>query len=727
MTNPSPALPLGSLLWQEIFWPAPLSREPILGLLRSWASQVHAPQIIVEARADRHGIQYLVGSQLRHHQALRRDIEQLVPGTIVTSYPDVRAPITTARRLKLHNQVALATGHPETSTRAILSALTSVRRTEKLTLQIVLGPRLMPRFPTGEIAKIDQSVTSRTLTGVLPEKRTAAATEVKRKLAQHGFVAILRIGVHADSPERRRGLLLAATSAISTVTGPGVRATFSPEKAARLNSPSPQWSMWTRGQRLSIEELPILTGWPVADAASTPYPGQPPAHPKQLRPTAVAGEDDRIIGDTTAPGTDGQLGISEKDSRQHLWILGPTGTGKSSLLQSLIVQDLQAGRPVVVIEPKDLIHELLSTIPKHRRDDIVVLDPLDDSPVGINPLQSYGRSPEAVADHVFSVFLAIHGDSLGPRSSDILRNSLHALATRDDASLVMLPLLLTNPAFRRSVTRNISKADPIAAGPFWQWFDQLSPESAAQICAPLLNKIRPLLSPHLRGVLGQQQPRFNIRQVLQENKVLLVPLQKGVIGPESAELLGAVVVAELWQALRERGAIPPKDRTTVSVFLDEAQEFLRLPTDLSDALAMSRSLGGSFHLAHQFIDQLPPAMRTAFAANARSRIAFQLTAADAKTMTAGQSDLTPSDFTALPVFHIYASLVKDGAVQPWASGVTLPPPRSTSKSDSIRRRSREQFGRPIAEVEAGFLSVLDQSSSVTDGTIGGTRRRRTTP
>lgn len=165
----------------------------------------------------------------------------------------------------------------------------------------------------------------------------------------------------------------------------------------------------------------------------------------------------------------------------------------------------------------------------------------------------------------------------------------------------------------------------------------------------------------------------------------------------------------------------------MTVVLDEVQEFLRLPTDVSDALAMSRSLGGSFHLAHQFIDQLPPGMRTAFAANARSRIAFQLTAADAKTMTAGQSDLTPSDFTALPVFHIYASLVKDGAVQPWASGVTLPPPRSTSNPDSIRRRSREQFGRPIAEVEAGFLSVLDQSSSVTDEPIGGIRRRRTTP
>lgn len=727
MTKPTatPLLP-GSLFWQEIFWPAPLHEGAASGLLRRWAAQVHAPVIILEARANRHGIQYLIGAQLRHHHALRRDIEDLVPDAIVTDHPEPRGAVSTARRLKLTSPTTLATTHQESSTRAILSTLASVRRSERLVLQIILGHRVTPRLTPLDPPQIDQSATSRLLTGIHPETRDAAAAGLTRKLGQYGFAATLRLGVHADTPNRRKALLQSAASAINTVSGPGAQATFVPDKPGKLNQPSTQWSMWTRGQRLSIEELNILTGWPLNEPATVPYPGQPPAHPKQVRPSSLATADDRIIGEVTAPGRDGQLGISEQDSRHHLWAIGPTGTGKSNLLRSLIVQDLDAGYPIVVIEPKDLIHDVLSSIPRPRRKDVVVLDPLDDSPVGINPLQRLGRDADVVADHVFNVFHAIYGDSLGPRSSDILRNSLRALAGREDASLVMLPLLLTNPGFRRSVTRTVSQSDPIAAGPFWQWFDHLSPDASAQVTAPLLNKIRPLLSPQLRSVLGQQHPRFNLRQILTEHKVLLVPLQKGVIGPEAAELLGALVVAELWQAIRERAAIAPDKRTTVMIYLDEVQDFLRLPvTDLADALAMSRSLGAAFHLAHQYIDQLPLAMRTAFASNARSRIAFQLTAADAKTMSAGQSVLTPSDFTALPVFHIYASLVRGGAVQPWASGVTLPPPHKTSNPDAIRRLSRKHFGQPAADVEAGFVALLDHPSSTGDQ-IGGTRRRRTT-
>ncbi len=153
--------------------------------------------------------------------------------------------------------------------------------------------------------------------------------------------------------------------------------------------------------------------------------------------------------------------------------------------------------------------------------------------------------------------------------------------------------------------------DPFAAGPFWQWFDSLSPEATATIIAPLSNKLRPLLlSKPLRNVLAQQQPKFNVRQVLREKKVLLVPLQKGVIGPENAQLLGALVVAELWQAIRERAGTPEGSRDPVMVYIDEVQDYLRLPTDLGDALATARSLGAGFHLAHQYEKQLPPACST---------------------------------------------------------------------------------------------------------------------
>jgi hypothetical protein len=268
-------------------------------------------------------------------------------------------------------------------------------------------------------------------------------------------------------------------------------------------------------------------------------------------------------------------------------------------------------------------------------------------------------------------------------------------------------------------------SDPFAAGPFWQWFDSLSPEAAATTIAPLSNKLRPLLSKPLRDVLAQQHPKFNIRQVLRDKKVLLVPLQKGVIGPENAQLLGALVVAELWQAIRERARTPESSRDPVMVYIDEVQDYLRLPTDLGDALATARSLGAGFHLAHQYEKQLPSSMLDAFRNNARSRVCFQLQAGDAKEMTAGQSVLSVEDFTRLPAHHVYASLVRDNAVQPWASGVTMPAPAPSTNPAAIRRHSREHYGQPIADIEAGFTALIE-TAATGDNTddIGAPRRRR---
>jgi hypothetical protein len=212
--------------------------------------------------------------------------------------------------------------------------------------------------------------------------------------------------------------------------------------------------------------------------------------------------------------------------------------------------------------------------------------------------------------------------------------------------------------------------------------------------------------------------------VLTEHKVLLVPLQKGVIGPDTAELLGALVIAELWLAVRERRAVPEHERTPVMVYIDEVQDYLKLPTDLSDALATSRSLKVGWHLAHQYRDQLSPSMRAAFEANARSRICFQLGAADARAMSAGQSIVAPEDFSALPAYHVYASLMRGNSVQPWASAITQPAPTPCSDPAVVRARSRAAYGRPQAEIEADFAGLIDGGSSGDNPTINLGRRRR---
>jgi hypothetical protein len=720
----------GRPVWQQLFPPQPFTEATALGLLRHWAAQTHAPQLILEARADVTGVEYLIGSQLRHASAVRRAVEQLVDGAIVTSFDtDDREHVATARRIQLStNARQLEPADAVASQRSILHALTAVRKNERLTIQVVLGPRQHPKGVPVEAKRDNQMLMSKLLHGVLTDTRPGARHALAQKLGQHAFTATVRLGVQAPTAKRRKSLLLGLAAAIGTTESPDVRITLHQEKADRINNPRASWSIFTPAQRLTITEVARLSGWPIADHDEH-FPGQPPLHPRPVRPSAAMQSGQRVVARASAPGAGGTIGYDTIDALRHTWVIGPNGVGKSTLLLNLILQDLEADRPIVVIEPKDLIADLLARIPEKRRDDIAVLDPFDEAPVGINPLDAshrHGRSPEVVADSLFGTFKAIWGDSLGPRSADILRNCLDLLARRDDASLVMLPLLLTNPGFRRRLTRNIMERDPFAAGPFWQWFDSLSPEAIATTIAPLSNKLRPLLSKPLRDVLAQQRPKFNVRQVLREKKVLLVPLQKGVIGPENAQLLGALVVAELWQAIRERAGTPEGSRAPVMVYIDEVQDYLRLPTDLGDALATARSLGAGFHLAHQYEKQLPPSMLDAFRNNARSRICFALQAGDAKEMTAGQSVLSVEDFTRLPAHHIYASLVRDNTVQPWASGVTKPAPEATSDPAQIRRLSRERYGQRREQIDAAFAELLNGGESEKDGPddIGAPKRRR---
>ncbi|UGT64432.1 type IV secretory system conjugative DNA transfer family protein [Nocardia asteroides] len=724
-------LTANSLVWQQVFWPAPLSEAAAFAILRHWSAQVHAPQLILETRAEADGIEYLIGSQLRHAQHARAAIEQLVKGSVLVSYPEDRPPVTTARKLKLSSPRSIEPPDAVASTRSILHALTAVRRGERLVIQQVLGPRWHPRLMPAELPDFDQSLASRVLHGTRPEKRADARQAIAHKIGQHGFMSTLRVGVHARDAERRRTLLLGLAAAMNTVEAPGVYLRTQPEHASKLNRPRGSWSFFTRAQQVTVIETARLSGWPISDRDQE-FPGQPPRHPKPIRPSAAVQSGTRVIAMANAPGATGPIGYNVPDALRHTWILGPSGVGKSTLLLNLIVQDMQAGRPVVVIEPKDLVADILERIPDERRADVVVLDPLDRAPVGINPLDrshsvgGIGTTPEVVADSLFGTFHSLYGDKLGPRTSDILRNCFEVLARRDDASLVMLPLLLSNPGFRRSLTQHVIRDDPFAAGPFWAWFDGLSPEAAATIVAPLSNKLRPLLSSNLRNVLAQRKPKFDVRQVLTDRKVLLVPLQKGVVGPEAAQLLAAVVLAELWQAIRERAGTPEAEREPLMVYIDEVQEYLNLPTDLDDALATARSLKAGFHLAHQFESQLPKRMLDAFRNNARSRICFQLGADDAKSMAAGQSALTAEDFGALPAHTVYARLIRDNTPQLWASGVTAAPPPITSDPAEIRRLSREQYGQPLDEIEAGFAELLHPSGQAGQGDMArhGRRARR---
>lgn len=392
-------------------------------------------------------------------------------------------------------------------------------------------------------------------------------------------------------------------------------------------------------------------------------------------------------------------------------ILGPTGTGKSTLIANLVVQSMAAGHSVVVIDPKrSLVEDVLWRVPEHRRDDVVLLDATDHAPIGINPL--VGRDPELAADALVHLIHELHADNWGPRTQDILHSALLTLARRGDASLLHVPLLLTNAGFRRSVTARLVRNDPLGLGSFWAWYEAISEAERQTVIAPVMNKLRSvLLRPGLRAVLGQVQPRFDMGDVFTKRRVLLVSLSKGQLGPDGAKLLGSLVVNLLWQEATRR--TPGANTPPVMVLIDELQDYLRIPGDLGDALATARGYGVSFTLATQHLGAVPNHLKSALLANARSRVMFQLSHDDAVAMARG-SELTPEDFTSLGRYQAYASILSQGAPTGWASLQTRPLPTASGTPARIREHSRQRYGRPLTELEAGWADLAGQGAPRTE-------------
>jgi hypothetical protein len=709
--------PRPEFVWQEIHWPAEFDPEVALAVLRQLATDHLVRLIAFEVEASDGMVVHRVGVP----EQVANRVKQLVTAHV----PDV-ALTATARRSEFEDgwRVAVTTNHrplqtssPEQITRAVLAALTAASKNEQIVLQWLLGRTHAPR-PVAT-SQPSSSVDSwwRPLvaddTQLDPERRRALET----KRSDHAFACFGRVAIRAATLGRTRALAVGVLAGLRTAEAPGIGVKLNKEHSDKFNNVAVPWR-WP--QVLNVLELVGLLGWPLGDQ---PLPGIPRDASRWLRPDPHIRPHRRVLGYATAPGEDRLLGLSIDDARQHLHLLGPTGTGKSTLLANLICQDITAGRGVVVIEPKgDLVEDVLARIPRERAEDVVVLDPTETNyPIGLNPLLSRGRRPELVADQVLAVFHGLWSSNWGPRLQDILHSSLLTLAGRGDASLCVLPALLTNQTVRRRLLAGVD--DPIALEPFWAWFEAISDAERQQAIAPVLNKLRPfLLRRSVRSIVGQVHPRFRIDEVFTARKVVLVSLAKGLIGPEAAALLGSLFVAELWQAVLGRGSVARGRRHPVVVYADEFQDYVHLPTDMADALAQARGLGVGLTLAHQHLSQLPANLRSAVLANARSRVAFQLAGDDAQTMArfAGEQ-LQPNDFQRLPRFEAYAQLVVGGEVTDFASLRTLPLPAPSSDPQAIREMSRSRYGRPVDEVEAEIRQLIEGERD-DDAAVG--RRRR---
>lgn len=713
------ARPAQPLVWHQLRFALPLAQDTAVGLVERLLADGSLGRVVLELRASSGQATWAVGSQAG--ERLVSVVRELVPGCRVSRGVSRRAVdqavVVSARPVGM----GLATERLSAVVRAVLAALASTAEDEELVVQLQLGRRFAPQV----LGRVEPQGWLELLGLVpIPSLRGERGRRMRAQVGRHRAAVSLRLGVRAASPLRQRTLLQGLLGALRLLEGPGVRLRARTEHPAKLDSVR---RPWRAGLELGAGEIVAMAGWPVGDGA---LPAAPSAHPRVL-PLPRERETQRAFATGVADQSGERLGISIGDALYHTVLLGPTGAGKSTALAHLALADIHAGRGVLLIDPKtDLVADILARIPEQRRDDVVVIDPTSSRPVGINPLARTqttrgasssvgggvpggGASPELVADTVLATFKGVFAESWGVRVEQVLSAALVTLARTPGATLVDLPLVLTNAAYRQRLLA-ASGADPLGTGQFWAAYEALSEAQRQQWVGPVLTRLQPfLIRPHLRATLGQAAPSFDLEEVFTRRRIVLVSLNKGVLGAESARLLGSLLVGQLWPLILARAAVEPSRRHVVSVFIDEVQDYLSLPGSLADALAQARSLGAAFHLAHQYRGQLPPALKAGIDANARNKIIFSLSAADAAELARQAIGLEAADFQLLPRFGVYARTMHHGRENPWCQATTLPPTPPTQDALALRASSQARYGQDAAQVEAALLARLRQNGEMT--------------
>ncbi len=368
-----------------------------------------------------------------------------------------------------------------------------------------------------------------------------------------------------------------------------------------------------------------------------------------------------------------QFGIKEKNRRGHIYIIGKTGTGKSSLIANMAKSDINNGYGLGLIDPHgDLASSMLEVIPKNRIEDVIYFDAGDiDHPISFNPISNiHPKNHYLVTSGLLSVFKKIWSEFWGPRLEHILRNSILALLEYPGATLLNISPLLTQKNFRIRVLSYVMNE---AVRSFWiNEFEKYSAWLKSEAVAPILNKLSQFLaSPVLRGIVGQSKNKLKFRRIIDTNKILIVNLAKGKIGEDNCSLIGSMLSTMIYLAALSRVDLEEDKRKTFYLYVDEFHNFISL--SFAGMLSESRKYALSLVIAHQYIKQLNPDIRDAIFGNVGTLISFRVGIDDANYLA---NEFSPTfniyDIINLPNYHIYLKLMIDNITSKPFSATTIP-------------------------------------------------------
>jgi energy-coupling factor transporter ATP-binding protein EcfA2 len=403
-------------------------------------------------------------------------------------------------------------------------------------------------------------------------------------------------------------------------------------------------------------------------------------------------------------GADRPFGLEPHERRQHLYVIGQTGSGKSTLLRNLILQDIEAGRGVGLIDPHgDLAHDILDHIPSWRTDDIVYFDPSAHDPLALNLFRATSDNWHLVASGIVSAFKKIWGDSWGPRLEYVLFATVAALLQCENTSLMGASRMLHDASYRAWVVRQVK--DPMIRS-FWvNEFENYSRSFMQETISPIQNKIGQIFfAPPLRHVLGQVGTKVNFRFMMDRRRVFIANLSRGKLGEAHSALLGSLLVTAFEVSALSRADCPPEKREDFFLYADE---FQHCATDsFASILAEARKYRLILTLAHQYLGQVDENIMKAVFGNVGSFVSFRVGESDASVLERQfGGGYARSHFTGLENFELCARLLNRDAFL----ATSLPPLATTRKRrDIIMRRSRQKYSTRRKIVEGRIKRWLSQ-------------------
>jgi hypothetical protein len=670
---------------------------------------------------------------------VERAVEAAWPGARTETVPATaplpgHAQVTGGElRLGLAEHYPLRTGHDVDPLRPLLGALDAMGEGESACVQVLARPvtgRRKARLqraaaarrsgrPASRLARLADLVTPGP--GAQPASadpaRGSDVAGILGKAAQPCWAVSVRYAVATTArgkgaKARLRGRAHAVASAFSLFAG---RNHLDRHRLTRADRALAGRRMG-RGDLVSVAELAALAHLPT----DRTVPGLARAGAKAVavpqvlaralaRPLAGLSQAPKVLGDAQA-GARRPVSLAVPDARYHLHVMGATGSGKSTLLTNLVLGDIEAGRGVVVVDPKgDLVTDLIDRLPAGAEQRTVLVDPEDPGAAPILNVLA-GPDPDLAVDNLVGIFRSIFAAFWGPRTDDVLRAACltllrHAAATGGPVCLADVARLLSDSEFRAPMVATVA-ADKVGLGGFWSSYEAMSEANQAQVVGPLMNKLRAfMLRDFVRRVVGRPGAGFDMGRAL-DGGVCLVRVPKGVLGEDTARLLGSFVVAKVWQAATHRARVGQAARADASLVVDECHNFLHLPRSFDEMLAEARGYRLSMVLAHQHLGQLPRELRETVSANARTKVWFSMSPEDARALERHVApDLTEHDLAHLGAYTAAARLVVDGEEAPAFTLSTRPaPPPVPGRAEQVRAATRAAQAQPAGPQRPGALA-----------------------